>query len=370
MSENPLYWIWLNNVPGIGARRFYKLIEYYQSPEQLFYATDEELRAAAKFLGDKTMAALLELRRDDLLVKARKIMEQTDLTVLTLLSSEYPPLLKAIYDPPPVLYCKGKPLECDRPAIAVIGSRHSSQYGRAAARRISSELTKSGVTVVSGMARGIDTMAHRGALDIKGGYTVAVLGGGVDYIYPAENANLYKSILDNGTIISEYPPGTKPSPGNFPARNRIVSGLSSGVLVIEAGVRSGALITVDCALEQGREVYALPGNIGSPYSQGTNKLLKEGAKLVTSADDILEDLSSIFNLERHSSPILSSHQQEPILDFFETLVYNALQDEEKGFEELIQITNLPVGQLNGILTLLEIKGIIKQLPGKIFTKKW
>ena len=315
MSESKLYWIWLNSVPGIGARRFYKLMEYYETPEQLFYATDKELQPAAKLLGDKVMAALKEFRQDQALEKARKIIGQTDLTVLTLLSPEYPPLLKSIYDPPPVLYCKGKPLEFDRPAIAVVGSRHSSQYGRTAARRISCELAIAGVIIISGMARGIDTMAHKGALDVKEGYTIAVLGGGVDYIYPSENTTIYNSILDNGTIISEYPPGAKPSPGNFPARNRIVSGLSSGILVVEAGVKSGALITVDCALDQGREVYALPGNVGSPYSRGTNKLLKEGAKIVTSAEDILEDLSTMFDFEGQSLPPLTPRQQAPVLDF-------------------------------------------------------
>lgn len=370
MSEDKLFWIWLNNVPGIGARRFYKLIEYYETPEQLFYATDEDLQPAAKLLGYKAMATLQEFRRDEALEKARKIMEQLDLTILTLLSPDYPPLLKSIYDPPPILYCKGKPLEYNRPAIAVVGSRLSSQYGRTTARKISCELARSGVIVVSGMARGIDTMAHKGALDVKGGYTIAVLGGGVDYIYPAENDALYRSILDQGTVISEYPPGAKPTPGNFPARNRIVSGLSAGTLVVEAGVKSGALITVDCALEQGRDVYALPGNIGSPYSQGTNKILKEGAKLVTSADDILEDLTSIFNFEGQPAPASPPPKLAPVLDLFETLVYNALQDEEKGLEELIQLTKLPVGQLNGILTLMEIKGIIKKLPGKIFAKQW
>jgi len=370
VSDNKLYWVWLNNIPGIGARRFYKLIEYFESPENLYNASKEEFKHVEKILGHNLMDLLQELRKDEELDKARKIVEQPDMTVLTLLSPEYPPLLKSIYDPPPVLYCKGKPLISDKPAIAIVGSRLSSEYGRRTAAKIAYDLAKAGVTVVSGMARGIDTMAHKGALEVEGGYTIAVLGCGVDYIYPAENATLYHAIFKHGTIISEYPPGTAPTPGNFPARNRIVSGLSYGTVVIEAGLKSGALITVDCALEQGREVYALPGNINSPYSIGTNKLLKEGAKMVTSAKDILEDLRSSFNLRPESSNVTMPSQSAPVLDFFETLVYNALQDEEKGLEELIQITKLPPGQLNGILTLMEIKGIIKQLPGKIFAKQW
>ena len=370
MPEEKLFWIWLNNIPGIGARRFYKLMECYDSPKRLFYAAEKDLGPAANILGDKIMASLRELRRDDALENARTIMRHSDLKILTLLSPTYPPLLKTIYDPPPVLYCMGNPLRSDHPAIAVVGSRRSSEYGRMAARKVSCELARLGVTVVSGMARGIDTMAHKGALDADSGYTIAVLGGGVDYIYPAENTALYYSILSHGTVISEFPPGTAPVPGNFPARNRIVSGLSCGLLVVEAGLKSGALITVDCALDQGREVYALPGNISSPYSLGTNKLLKEGAKMVTSAEDILEDLRSIFTFEGQAEPASLPPQQTPVLDFFESLVYNALEDGEKGLEDLIQTTKMPPGQLNGVLTLMEIKGIIKQLPGKIFMKQW
>jgi len=345
-------------------------MEYFGSPAALFHASEKEKNHAASILGEKCMNQLIQSMRDEDLKKAQVIIETPGLNVLTLLSSEYPPLLKSIYDPPPVLYCKGRPLMSDKPAVAVIGSRHSSEYGRITARKISEQLAQAGVTIVSGMARGIDTMAHKGALETDTGYTIAVLGCGVDYIYPRENAPLYRSILENGTIVSEYPPGTIPSPGNFPARNRIVSGLSYGILVIEAGLRSGALITVDYALEQGREVYALPGNVSSPFSQGTNKLLKEGARMVTSAQDILDDLKSngIFDV---SAPAASPPlKQAPVLDFLETLVYNSLEDGEKCLEELIQITRLPAGQLNGLLTLMEIKGIIRQLPGKIFMIQW
>ncbi|MBE3102210.1 MAG: DNA-protecting protein DprA, partial [Firmicutes bacterium] len=184
-------------------------------------------------------------------------------------------------------------------------------------------------------------------------------------VYPPENIGLYKAISERGTIISEYPPGTLPAAGNFPARNRIISGLSHGTLVIEAGLKSGALITVDCALEQGREVYALPGNISSQFSTGTNKLLKEGAKLITSVEDILEDLN-ITNCFGAAKPT----NRAIVLDFFETEVYNALEDGEKGVEELIQKTGIDIGRLNAVLTIMEIKGIIKQIPGKIFMKQW
>jgi DNA processing protein len=379
VQEDKKYWIWLNRISGIGARRFIKLIECYESPRRLFDADGRELEHAERILGDKLYEQLQASKSEESLKKAEEILKTPGLQVHTLLCPGYPDILKTIYDPPPVLYCMGQALRTDLPTIAVVGSRRSSEYGRMSAKKVAFELAQAGAAVVSGMARGIDSMAHRGALEAENGYTIAVLGCGVDYIYPPENAGLYKSILQRGTVISEYPPGTNPSPGNFPARNRIISGLSYGTLVIEAGLKSGAIITVDCALEQGREVYALPGNVNSPFSQGTNKLLKEGAKMVTSVDDILEDLSMAISLQKYPNRAINSdsggdneqlNRQGPVLDLFETLVYNALHDGEKGLEDLIQITQMEPGQLNGVLTLMEIKGIIKQLPGKIFINIW
>jgi DNA processing protein len=392
VTDEKVFWIWLSTIPGIGARRFIKLMEYFESPRQLFEASGKELAQSAKILGEKCSEQIASARNEESLKKAENILNIPDIRTITLMCPDYPPLLKNIYDPPPVLYCKGMPLLTDGSAVAVVGSRRSSEYGRMAAHRLSCRLAYAGVTIVSGMARGIDTMAHKGALDASNGYTIAVLGCGVDYIYPPENSSLYKSIMERGTIVSEYPPGTIPMAGNFPARNRIISGLAHGTLVVEAGLKSGALITVDFALEQGREVYALPGNINSPFSEGTNKLLKDGAKMITSERDILEDLDLSFRpaFSSSSEAIASADaaagadassganapapkaapQKAAVLDFFETLVYNALEDGEKGLEELIQITNLPVGRLNATLTLMEIKGIIKQIPGKIFMIQW
>lgn len=373
------YWIWLNRITGIGARRFIKLIEYYESPRLLFQATESELEPAKRILGDKLSENLIASQNEQALKEAETVLNTPGLKVLTLLTPDYPDILKTIYDPPPVLYCMGQNLRTGLPTIAVVGSRRSSEYGKMSAKKVAFELAQAGAAVVSGMARGIDSMAHRGALEAENGYTIAVFGCGVDYIYPPENAGLYKSILEKGTVISEYPPGTNPAPGNFPARNRIISGLSYGTLVIEAGLKSGAIITVDCALDQGREVYALPGNVNSPFSKGTNKLLKEGAKMVTSVEDILEDLNMAISLHRYpNTPGKTGSQdnsyqisrQGPALDLFETLVYNALHDGEKGLEDLIQITQMEPGQLNGVLTIMEIKGIIKQLPGKIFINLW
>lgn len=363
-TEEKLYWVWLSNAPGIGARRFYKLISAFGSPRNVFESPESELRALSRLIGDRNADRLISSRKQEALDAARAILESPGIRALTLLCPEYPSLLKTIYDPPPVLYTKGQPLNSDAKAVAIVGSRRSSEYGRMTAMKIASDLAAAGVTVVSGMARGIDTYVHKGALKAQSGYTVAVLGCGVDHIYPPENKALYNEILEKGTIVSEYPPGTKPAPGNFPARNRIISGMTSGTLVIEAGQKSGALITVDYALEQGRDVYALPGNISSPFSKGTNELLKQGAKVITSADDILEDLDIESKL---SSPQPSN---AAVLDFFETQVYNALLDGEKGIEELIRLTKLDSGRLNSVLTLMEIKGIIKQLPGKLFMLQW
>ena len=372
LTDEKVYWIWLSSISGIGARRFYKLLKYFKSPRRLYEASKTEAEQASRILGKKCWGKIAAARNTETLEKAERILSMPEFSVLTLSSPEYPPLLKSTYDPPPVLYCKGRPFPSGMPAVAVVGSRRCSGYGRAVARRISCELAQAGVAVISGMARGIDTMAHKGALDAESGYTAAVFGCGVDVVYPPESKSLYQMIAERGSLFSEYPPGTGPSAGNFPARNRIISGLANGTLVIEAGQKSGALITVDFALEQGREVYAIPGNINSPYSKGTNRLLKEGARVVTSVDDILDDLDVAAPVCSNGDPATQSGEgaETGVLDFFETSVYNALEDGEKGLEELIQITNLPPGQLNAILTFMEIKGIIKQLPGKIFMKQW
>lgn len=355
------YWVWLSSVPGVGARRFYKLMEAFGSPQAVFEASEQALSTQRDALGEKALEQVRMSRQGALLSKAEGLLSMPALQILTLLSPEYPPLLKTIYDPPPVLYGKGLALRSECRMIAVVGSRRSSEYGRQSAARFCETLARSGAAVVSGLARGIDTYAHRGALKAEGGYTIAVLGCGVDIVYPPENRWLYDRIVQQGTLLSEYPPGTYPAAGNFPARNRIISGLCRGLVVVEAGLKSGALITVDYALEQGREVYALPGNVGSPFSEGTNKLLKEGARLITDPEEILEDIGL-----SGSKPVQKNEDAVP-LDFFESRVYNALEEGAKGLDELLNATGLEAGRLQAALTLMEIKGIIKQNPGKIFT---
>ena len=365
MVDERAYWVWLSTVPGVGARRFLKLVEAFGSPKAVYDSAKEETGLLKNLAGEKAADNIVKSINSALLDKACSTLENPYVRIITLLCPEYPDMLKNIYDPPPVLYAGGRRLDLARGAIAVVGSRRSSDYGRQAAERLSCRLAEAGLAIISGLARGIDTHAHKGALTCDNGYTAAVLGCGIDIVYPPENRRLYERIMERGTLLSEYPLGTLPSAGNFPARNRIISGMSQGTLVVEAGLKSGALITVDYALEQGRDVYALPGNISSPFSEGTNKLLKEGAKMITSADDILEDFPLLG--EKPGRDIKKTNIE---LDFFQNQVYNALEEGPRGFEELICITGFDPGCLNAVLTVLEIKGIIKQNPGKIFTIQW
>ncbi|MFY9279812.1 MAG: DNA-processing protein DprA [Caldicoprobacterales bacterium] len=360
--EERIFWVWLSQIPGIGARRFHVLIEYFGGADRVWFASEEDITGLAPSLGRNVVNEIINQRNNNTLDRIKKMLDSTEFRIITLLDDEYPVLLRQIYDPPPVLYCKGLPIENNHPTISIVGSRRSTAYGRQMAEKFSYELASAGVTIVSGLARGIDAMAHYGALKAEG-RTIGVLGCGIDVIYPPENRRLFSKMEQEGTIITEYPPGASPVAGNFPARNRIISGMTRGVLVIEAGEKSGALITVDFALEQGREVYALPGNINVSQSVGTNKLLKEGARLVTEVHDILEDLG----LQKEK---VENESKSVQLDFFETQVYNALQEGERHLEELSKITKLDINRLNAVLTMLEVKGIVKQMPGKIFIRNW
>ncbi len=284
--ENREYLIALNMIEGLGSIRMTKLLSYFNSAENIFKADESKLQSIAsigKEISRRIKAFNIKDLREEL-----ELCKKENIRVISIFDRDYPELLKSIPDAPMVLYIKGK-LDCLLGLnIAVIGSRKASSYGLLTAERISRQLASLGVTIVSGMARGIDSAAHRGALD-AGGRTVAVLGSGVLNIYPPENASLAKKISNNGALISEFPLKRAPLRENFPRRNRIVSGLSKGVVVVEAAKRSGALITADLALDQGRDVFAIPGEVDSPTSYGTNYLIKQGAKLVDSAEDILEE---------------------------------------------------------------------------------
>jgi DNA processing protein len=277
---------------------------------------------------------------------------------------EFPALLKKIYDPPVVLFVKGEFQAHDETAIAVVGTRAPTEYGKLTAERLTAALVNRGMTIVSGLARGIDTIAHQTALK-SGGRTVAVLGSGLDMIYPPENRRLAQEITPHGVIISEYFFGAKPDASNFPRRNRIISGLAPGTLVIEAGETSGALITASAALEQGREVFAVPGSILSPKSLGPNRLIQDGAKLVTSVDDILAELPPQLDMFSKTPAVASPaiHLTEN-----EQKVLNLLSHEPVHIDQLARQTSMPASQLLAILLDLEFKYALKQLPGKFFIK--
>lgn len=283
-------------------------------------------------------------------------------TVVTLLDEDYPTNLKEIFDPPWVLYMKGIPLN-DMALIGMVGARKASTYGKWAADHFARKLVRAGVGIVSGLAYGIDAAGHQGCLD-AGGYSVGVLGSGIDKIYPSSNRKLYEEMELKGTIISEYGPGVEPQKHFFPARNRIISGLSAGVLVIEARERSGALITAEFAMEQGREVFAIPGNINSKLSVGTNKLLRDGARLVMETNDVTDPIQSILPTRSHEKVLESV---DLLLSDEEKQIFNIVADQPIPIEMLLHKSDLSISELNGILTILELKGLVQQLPGKRFT---
>lgn len=294
-------------------------------------------------------------------IKIMELCDKKSIKILPISHEEYPEMLKYISDPPLVLYTRGSIPKLN--AIAIVGSRKASGYGIETAFKIASELALSDLIIVSGMARGIDTAAHSGALDANG-KTVAVLGCGVDIVYPPENRNIMDRIIKSGAVISEYPPGSPPSTIHFPSRNRIISGMSLGTLVVEAGLKSGSLITVNCALEQGREVFAIPGNINNFNSMGTNRMIKDGAKIVLNSEDILDELSfGIVPLEKKKR--FKGKNRKIVFGEKEKKIITALKIEDLYDEELSAKTNIHIIDLFEILLDLEIRGIVKKsITGK------
>jgi DNA processing protein len=356
MTDNTPFYIGLSKVAGIGPVRVRKLLDAFGDAQTAWQATYADLVGAG--LEHKLAQALLETRRTTDLDREMERLASTGATALTWASDHYPERLREVDDSPPVLYVLGDFAPSDSWAVAVVGTRRPTHYGREATPRLASELAEAGVTVVSGLAIGIDTEAHRAALD-SGGRTIAVLGSGLDVIYPPENRGLARRIVDEGrgAIVSEFPLGTKPEAPNFPSRNRIISGLSLGVLVIEAGERSGALITVTFALEQGRDVFAVPGPITSRMSDGPNRLLKQGAKCVTSANDILEELNMQMVTEHVEA--VRSLPADPI----ERMLLEFLQDSTQHIDDLTNRSGLPASTVSAVLTMMELKGMVRHLGG-------
>ena len=284
--ENKKYWIWFSLIKGLGSKRKQKLLESYKTPEKIYKLTKKEL-IETNGIGKKIVENILKSKDEDYLKKYILYMQKHNIDIININDENYPKILKEIYDPPISLYIKGNQNILNNTSVAIIGCRQASQYGIKVAKYFGYNLAKNEVNVVSGLAKGIDSYAHIGSI-CANGKTIAVIGNGIDTIYPKENINIANKILEKGgTIISEYPLGTKPEKMNFPARNRIISGISKSVIVVEAKEKSGTLLTVDFALEQGRDVYVVPGNINSINSIGTNELLKQGAKIITCYKDII-----------------------------------------------------------------------------------
>ena len=349
-------------VVGVGKTLFNRLVNTLGSPEQVFRASRRDL-LQVEGIGEKVASAILKFEAVKHIEREWHFIEKFGLKVLTLESSGYPPLLKAIYDPPPVLYFKGKSLDQYPVPLAVVGTRAPTNYGKIVTEALCQRLASMGVCIVSGFARGIDTCAHKSALQ-AGGETLAVFGCGLSHTYPPENRYLRDKIIDQGAIISEFPVTMRPERTNFPARNRVISGLSYGTVVIEAGEKSGALITAQFALEQGREVFAVPGNINSAKSRETNRLIKTGAVLVDGPESIVNELSaSVQGFLKQVQPKTSDPSD---LTANEQKIISHVMQEEKHIDFIIENSRLSPAEVSATLVELELKGLVRQLEGKFF----
>jgi DNA processing protein len=365
MAEEVFYWLALSLTPGIGSTLMRRLLDRFNTPEAVFHAPMKEL-SKIEGLGEKVAQEIRKGPLEKVVERELSLLRKGGGRVITLKDEEYPKRLKDIYDPPALLYVRGELKKEDEFAISIVGSRKTTPYGRWFTEKVSQELARHGVTIVSGMARGIDSLAHWGAIS-GGGRTIAVLGCGVDVIYPSENRDLFAKIIDRGAILSEFQMGSPPEGGHFPRRNRIISGLSLGVVVVQASEKSGSLITAGYALEQGREVFAVPGNVGTESSRGTHRLIKEGAKLVESSEDILEEILPQWTGERETTPKVETPR--PDLTEEEKVLYELLGETPLHIDVMIRESRLDPGKVSSLLLNLELKGMISQWPGKCFSKK-
>ena len=403
--------ILLNSLKDFGFIRMNSLLKLYKTPQQILEKGTLSGLQRAEGIGKVVASSIVETSKDgkEKLTRELDLVKKNKIKVISIFDKEYPSLLKATYNPPILLYVKGEIRPEDTISLGIVGSRLSSYYGLETATRLASHLARQGITIVSGMARGIDTASHKGALQAKG-RTIAVLGSGLGVIYPRENKKLFLEIAESGAVVSEFPYETIPDRQNFPMRNRIISGLSLGIVVVEAAKYSGSLITANFALEQGREVFAVPGKVSSATSKGTNNLIKRGAKLAEDADDIIEELEPLIgrylevikkdNISRETTstggrpgsversaqrpvdlrlkplsgaagrdgnPVRAALQ--PRLSTEEKKVYQPLSDEPVHIDEIVEKVRLPVANVSSILMKLELNQLIRQLPGKRFVKR-
>ena len=363
--ENLLPWFWLKNVPGIGNHLFKRLIERFGSPQRVFQMTPHEL-LSVEGISKHLAAAILNFKAPQWIKAELDHVHRKGYSVVALTDGSYPSLLREIPDPPPLLYVSGS-LAGKNKNVAVVGSRNATAYGISATQNLCADLTAFDITIVSGMALGIDTAAHQGALAGRG-KTVAVLGSGLNVIYPAENRRLFERISEQGAVISEFALDTKPEAHNFPIRNRIISGMCMGTIVVEASRKSGSLITARLAAEQNREVFAVPGSIHSFKSTGTHTLIKQGAKLVENAQDVLEELTAFTAHVPMAPEDLDDSTTEKLASLApdELGLYNILSPYPQHIDVIVRKTSIEPGKLLSLLLRLELKGIVQQLPGKLF----
>ena len=400
LSNETISLIHLNMIQGVGLKTVQRLRDVFGSAEKVLQATPDELGKIDQL--SPAMHDLLNRKPIQYPIERElELIREHGCQVVTLYDAAYPQYLKEIDTPPLVLYIRGKLTPADSLSLSIVGSRDAKDYGRKVSYRLSYQLAQRGLTVISGLAKGIDTSAHRGALE-SGGRTIAVMGSGLSFIYPAANRDLAEKITESGALISEFPMEVKPKPRNFPRRNRIISGLTLGTVVVEASNRSGALITARLAGEQGREVFAVPGEIFSELSTGTHRLINNGAKLINTVDDLLNELppyalsqiqsdgsaSPDPGVETESSqeppiersdpkPAMqpSAEAQQPIqsapppgLTPDERTVFDAIEVPSSHIDTIVRTTQLPISQVSSVLLMLELKGIVQQLPGKQFAK--
>lgn len=364
--ESRSEWVALHLIHGLGSRSMQKLLELFGRPEAIFRASVKELRSVGGLRGDVARRIRGKVFSADPERELRRV-QQLDARILTFRDAAYPVALRQIRTPPMVLYVKGRTLPVHRDQVAVVGSRSPTPYGVKTAKSLSADLGRSGIGIVSGMARGIDTAAHWGALGTDGG-TVAVLGTGIDRVYPRSNQKLFERIVETGAVVTEFPLGTPPEARNFPIRNRIISGLSQGVVVVEAAQRSGSLITASLALDQGRDVFAVPGSVRSFKSKGCHFLLKQGAALAESAQDVVETLGLRPGIPAPPADAGENPAARATLTPDESRVMALLGDDPVHIDRIVRESHMAPPSVLGLLTKMELSGLIEQLPGKLFVR--
>lgn len=363
MSPDPHGLLRLMAVPGIGPNRLRALVSRFHTPEAVFRASVREL-TAVEGVDRKTAANIRSADTEAFATEQMERLRRIGGEVVSFWDPRYPEGLRRTCDPPAFLFVKGELHADDHFSVAIVGTRSPTTYGKLVTERLTADLVRHGITIVSGFARGVDTLAHRTAVH-GGGRTIAVLGTGLDVVYPPENVRLGREICEYGALVTEYPLGTGPDATNFPRRNRIICGMTLGTVVVEAGEKSGALITAELALDQNREVFAVPGPINSPKSRGPNHLIQEGAMLVTSAEDILQELAPQirrFEKEREIPRVVERLSQS------ERLVFERLQDSPKHIDQLAIELGQPTSAVLAVLLQLELRDLVRQLPGKLFAR--